>query len=129
MSATELKSKKNPLKLAVTKGFLLALFLTFFLVFLLAILLHFTELTENFLETLSLFILILSIVGGGMQAAKRAESRFLLQGLGVGLLYMAVIVIASYFSGYTIVGISFFKKILYCAGSGVIGGLIGAITR
>lgn len=129
MSAKELKNKKALLNSPLAKGVLVAMLLTFIFIFLLTILFQFTKLTEKYLEVIVLFILIFSITGGGIQAAKKAEARFLLHGLGVGLIYLTGLIIVSYFTASTIIFVTFIEKLLYCSVSGIAGGLIGAIIR
>ncbi len=129
MSYVNFESKKHPLNNALIKGLLTALISMLILVFILTIAFQFTMLSESLLETFGILILVISIIMGAIQAAKTAESRFLLHGFGVGMLYLFFILGVGYFFNYNLLDITFIKKLLYCTVSGLIGGLIGAVMK
>ncbi|MFA5535897.1 MAG: TIGR04086 family membrane protein [Bacillota bacterium] len=129
MLRVDSEPKKNLLKNALVRGFFVSLLVLIILIFLLTLIFQFTVLSESLLETFGKVVLIISIMLGGIQAAKMAESRFLLHGFGVGVLYLFFILSAGYFFNFNLLGINFLKKLLYCTISGALGGLIGAVAK
>lgn len=116
-------------RIPLVKGVLVAFLFQFLAVILLAGLFHFTGFSERYLGALISLVAFVGVVSGGACAARAAEAKYLVNGLGVGLVSFIIIVLLSLFNGavleVTSIGIG--MKALNYLGAGIIGGLLGAL--
>lgn len=111
------------------KGFFSALLISLILILLLALVFYFTRLSESHLSTMATIVLIVSVFGGGITAARLTESKFLFYGWGVGLAYLFFAVLVSILSGVSFAANPFLTKLLYCSLGGIAGGITGAFLK
>ncbi|NLC76265.1 MAG: TIGR04086 family membrane protein [Clostridia bacterium] len=111
----------------LVNGVLIAFLVQLVLILLLALLLHFTGLSDSYLNFMSTIAVIIGVSGGGMSAAKTAESRFLLNGLGVGILCLVIVLLISLFSGKGLDLTNLGVRSLSYLGAGTVGGMLGAL--
>ncbi len=78
---------------------------------------------------MALIVLIVSVFGGGITAARLVEGRFLFYGWGVGLTYLFFILLVSIFSGISFAAGPFLAKLFYCSLGGMAGGIAGAFLK
>lgn len=121
----------NPLgfcsRIPLVKGVLVAFLFQLMAVLLLAILFHFTSLSDQYLGPLISLVAFGGVVIGGACAAKAAEAKYLVNGLGVGLISLIVILVLSLINGAAFEVTSMGMKALNYLGAGIIGGLLGAL--
>ncbi|MBC7325325.1 MAG: TIGR04086 family membrane protein, partial [Moorella sp. (in: Bacteria)] len=72
---------------SVLTGLLYAMLAGLGMAVLLGLVLYFTPLSEGYLPLMASVVTALAVFGGGLQAARIAGARGLVQGLGVGLLF------------------------------------------
>src|SRR5690606_35293534 len=114
-------------RVPVLKGVLVALLIQLVLVLLLTTVFHFSSLSDNHMGMLSILIILISVVGGGMGAAKAAEARFLLNGFGVGLTCLIIVCLVSLLRGNGFDMAAMGVRTLCYLGAGTVGGMLGAI--
>ena len=110
----------------VTKCMLAAYILTAGLLLLLAFMLYRFGLSEKVVSLCIIGIYIVVTFAVGLIAGKRAGKRKFLWGLGVGVMYYAILVIVSLVvnRGIQDVSGSMLTVFFLCAGSGMLGGMI-----
>jgi putative membrane protein (TIGR04086 family) len=110
------------------KGISIALLIQFVLIFLLTALFHFSSLSDSHMGLLSIMVVTISVLVGGMMAAKAVEARFLLNGLGVGIGCLIIVLLVSIIGGNSINLADLGIRTLYYLGAGTVGGMLGAIV-
>lgn len=90
--------------------------------------LYFTPLSQGLLSLLANIIIALAVFFGGLQAARIASTRGLVQGLAVGLLFFLVILAISWPGGTFTVG-AIGRKLGICLLAGAMGGIAGLTGR
>lgn len=115
-------------RIPVLKGVFLAFGLQALILFLLVNLIHFTGLSDRHLSSFIAAGVFLGVAGGGMAAARSAEARFLLQGLGVGIICFLVVLLFSVFSDAALEMGSVGKRAITFLSAGLLGGLLGALS-
>lgn len=113
---------------AVLTGLIYSLLSGLGLATLLGFLLYFTPLSQGILSMLASVIVALAVFFGGLQAARIASARGLVQGLGVGLLFFIVVLAAGWTSGSLAMGAAS-KKLGICLLAGAMGGVAGMTGR
>lgn len=111
----------------ILKGVLLAFLIQALAVSFLVTLIHFTGLSDRHLSNLISLAVFIGVAGGGLFAAKAAEARYLLQGLGVGVVCFFIVLIVSLFNDVSLQIASAGKKALSFLGAGLVGGFLGAL--
>jgi len=94
----------------------------------LGLLLYFTPISQGMLPMLASVIVALAVFSGGLQAARIASARGLVQGLGVGLLFFLVVLAVGWTSGPLAMGAAG-KKLGICLLAGAMGGVAGITGR
>jgi putative membrane protein (TIGR04086 family) len=112
----------------VLKGVSIALLIQFVLIFLLTALFHFSSLPDNNMGLLSIMVVIVSVLIGGVVAAKAVEARFLLNGLGVGIGCLIIVLLVSLIGGNGINPAGMGIRALCYLGAGTVGGMLGALV-
>ena len=111
---------------AVIRGLIWALLITILLGIFVSLLLQYTALPENLLNSFSTFIFFISMFLGATIGARSAGYKGLLHGLSVSLIYLVFIVaIGLIWSPESFSAGLLLKRIAYSLVSGVLGGIIG----
>ncbi|KYH30910.1 TIGR04086 family membrane protein [Neomoorella mulderi] len=113
---------------AVLIGLLYAMLAGLGMATLLGLLLYFTPLSEGLLPLLASIIVALAVFLGGLQAARIATARGLVQGLTVGLLFFAVTLAMGWSGGPLALGATG-QKMGLCLLAGAMGGVAGMTGR
>lgn len=115
---------------SVSAGILRALAAAFiitavvFLVY--AALITYTNVTEESVQTVVIITTLVSVLTAGIMAAKNAENKGWLYGMGVGVVYAIVMIITGFsLSPEAELGLKTVSTILMSAAGGGIGGMIG----
>lgn len=114
-------------RVPLVKGVLVAFLFQFLAVILLASLFHFTGLSDQYLGPLVSLVAFVGVAYGGACAARAADAKYLVNGLGVGLVSLLVIVSWSLINGASFEVASIGMKALSYLGAGIMGGLLGAL--
>ncbi|MGB9781503.1 MAG: TIGR04086 family membrane protein [Moorellaceae bacterium] len=109
-------------------GLLHALGAALGLALLLGISLYATPLSEAYLPLMAAVILALAVFWGALQAARRAGSHGLWQGMGVGLMFSLVILLLSR-TGVAVDLALFFQRLGLSLLAGAMGGIAGLAGR
>jgi putative membrane protein (TIGR04086 family) len=108
----------------IFKGFIYAVTVSVILVLLISLIFYLTPLSEKFLEIISLLIIFTSVFIGGFIASKKAGTRGLVQGIGVGLIFLFFNLILSLLFGTD----EFISNVLLAkTAASLIGGSLGGI--
>ncbi|WP_258360526.1 TIGR04086 family membrane protein [Moorella sulfitireducens (nom. illeg.)] len=113
---------------AVLTGLLYAMLAGLGMATFLGLLLYFTPLSEGLLPLLASIILALAVFLGGLQAARIAAARGLVQGLVVALLFFIVTLAMGWTGGPLVLGAAG-KKLGICLLGGAMGGIAGMAGR
>ncbi|WP_172613653.1 TIGR04086 family membrane protein [Moorella sp. E306M] len=113
---------------AVLTGLLYAMLAGLGMATLLGLLLYFTPLSEGLLPLLASITVALAVFFGGLQAARIAAARGLVQGLGVGLLFFIVTLTMGWTGGPLTIGATG-QKLGLCLLAGAMGGVAGMAGR
>ncbi|MDP4133570.1 MAG: TIGR04086 family membrane protein [Bacillota bacterium] len=114
----------------ILKGVLKALFITATLLFLLALIYLWTDLSEGTEKIMVTLTAILSIIIAAFSGARKLKKQGLLTGTGTGLIYAIIL----YITGFLAFDFPGFNKgiaatFLLCAFAGAVGGIIGVNVR
>jgi putative membrane protein (TIGR04086 family) len=119
----------NPKELnlaTIFKGFIYAVTGSVILVLLVSLIFYLTPLSERFLEIISLLIIFTSVFIGGFIASKKSGNRGMVQGIGVGLIFLVFNLILTLFFGTDGFATNvLLSKIAACLIGGSLGGIIG----
>lgn len=118
----ESELKKNASR--IIKGSLLAIFISLALLFIYAMILTYTEVSESTMIPVVLVIVGISILIGSMISARTIRKNGLLNGAIVGLVYVITLYIAS---SLCLVGFSLTSNSIIMMIVGIITGIIGGI--
>lgn len=110
----------------VIKGFFSSVILILVFTFILSVILNFSSLADKHISIYISVITLVSLVFGGIIAARAAKSKFILNGIGVGVLYFLALLGYVLISGATITLALLGSKILYSSAAGLAGGIIGS---
>ena len=110
----------------IAKGSIIAIIFTLIALLIFAILLTYTDITENCMNVVIIVSSSISILLGGMISAIKIKKRGLINGMFVGLIYILTIYILSAITGS---GFKFSNDTIImfisCAIAGMVGGIIG----
>ncbi len=112
---------------AVLTGLLYAMLAGFGMAVLLGLLFYFTPLSAGLLPVLASIIVALAVFAGGLQAARIAAARGLVQGLSVGCLFF-VVTLAMGWGTPLALGVGG-QKLGLCLLAGGMGGMAGIAGR
>ncbi len=118
-------ARPNPLLF----GYLHAMLLSLFFALICGLIFHFSTLSESHLKLFSLIIILLSVFWGGFKAAQNAESKGLLHGLGVGLLFVLSTLVITFLIAEQLMFKAILNRLLLCILGGALGGIIGAFLK
>ncbi|HHU31704.1 MAG TPA: TIGR04086 family membrane protein [Clostridia bacterium] len=90
---------------------------------------HFSSLSESNLRTISIVIIVVSVFWGSFKAAQNSESRGLLHGLMVGLLFLLTTIIITFLISEPLIFKGIANRLLFCVLGGCLGGVIGALLK
>ena len=114
----------------IIKGVLLALVFSIFAMVVLSIIVFFADISDRTVSTLVLILSALSVFLGALILAKNIESRGLLNGLLLGCIYFALLIVVS---AVACGSVSFESgNILRCISvlaGGMLGGVMGINTK
>lgn len=114
--------------IAIAKGLLICLTSSLFLSILLGLILHFSNLTEDYLSLFASIIILISTFLGGAFTAKQTEKHGFLYGIGVGcLFFLTSWLLAVLFLPGQIIYISALYKSLLFISAGGLGGMVGVV--
>ncbi|WP_406678702.1 TIGR04086 family membrane protein [Moorella sp. ACPs] len=113
---------------AVLIGLLYAMLSGLGMAILIGLGLYFTPLSEGLLPLLASITVALAVFFGGLQAARNAAARGLVQGLGVGLLFFIVTLAMGWTGGSLALGATG-QKLGLCLLAGAMGGVAGMAGR
>ncbi len=108
----------------IVKGSILAIGITMIALLIFAILLTYTNISENYIHLGIIIVTAISILLGGMISTKKIQKKGFLNGMLVGLIYMLTLYIVS---GITTSGFQFSTSTIIMFASSVIAGIIGGI--
>ena len=108
----------------IVKGSILAIGITMIALLIFAILLTYTNISENYIHLGIIIVTAISILLGGMISTKKIQKKGFLNGMLVGLIYMLILYIVS---GITTSGFQFSTSTIIMFVSSVIAGIIGGI--
>lgn len=108
----------------IVKGSILAIGITMIALLIFAILLTYTNISENYIHLGIIIVTAISILLGGMISTKKIQKKGFLNGMLVGLIYMLTLYIVS---GITTSGFQFSTSTIIMFVSSVIAGIIGGI--
>lgn len=108
----------------IMKGIILAFFITIVMLFIMSILLCYTNMKENLIEPCIIFTSSFSILIGSFSVMKRVKQRGLIYGMALGIIYMLIIFVASSFIS---MDFSFGMETIIMMILGIISGAIGGI--
>lgn len=112
------------------KGMILSIIITIIMLFILAGILCFTEISENIINPSIIFISAFSILVGSFIVMKKIKEKGLIYGILLGIIYMFIIyLISSFVSMDFSVGIGSIMMISFGILSGAIGGIIGVNVK
>ncbi len=119
-------TETNSPLLYILKGTSIAYALTIFVFIIYAILLTYTDMTEENLNTVIMITVIVSVLISGFDTAKGVKSRGLLWGTTAGLVYSSIMILVGFcvVPNYEFSITSLINLILGLAGGGF-GGIIG----
>ena len=106
----------------IVKGSILAIGITMIALLIFAILLTYTNISENYIHLGIIIVTAISILLGGMISTKKIQKKGFLNGMLVGLIYMLTLYIVS---GITTSGFQFSTSTIIMFASSVIAGIIG----
>lgn len=109
------------------KNLLIAFLISGGLLFLLAFLVYRLELKENVVSIAIILVYVLSNLTAGILLGKKQQSRKFLWGLLEGTAYFVILVVVSLIVNKSTADVAgnFFFTLLICAGSGMLGGMLG----
>ncbi|MDN5344911.1 MAG: hypothetical protein PWQ18_1024 [Clostridia bacterium] len=113
---------------AVLTGLLYALLAGLAMATTLGLVLYLTPLSEGLLPLLASIIAALAVFVGGLQAARIATNRGLVQGASVGLLFFLVTLAMAWPGGSLALGLTG-QKLGLCLLAGAMGGVAGLASR
>ncbi|WP_049771639.1 TIGR04086 family membrane protein [Thermincola potens] len=87
--------------------------------------LYFSPATDKWIPASGLLIFFLSVFSGSFFAAKKAGTKGLFHGLGVGVLFFVLSLIIGLFLGAEIMGLAIGKKLITALLAGSLGGIWG----
>ena len=108
----------------IVKGSLLAIIVSVIFLIIFAVLLTYTNLSENSITPVVLAIVGLSILMGSYLSTKKIQQNGILNGAIVGIIYMLILYIVS---SVIFMDFSFSASSLIMIGCGMIAGIIGGI--
>lgn len=108
----------------IAKGSIIAIIFTMVALLIFAILLTYTDITENYMNPVIIASSSISILLGGMMSAIKIKKRGLINGMLVGLIYILTIYILSAITGS---GFKFSTGTIIMIISSTIAGMIGGI--
>lgn len=91
--------------------------------------LYFSPATEKWIPAVGLLIFFLSIFSGSFFAAKKAGTKGLFHGLGVGMMFFLICILLGVFMDADILGLAFGKKFVITLLAGSLGGIWGVGSK
>ncbi len=111
------------------KGVLLSLAISILLTVLLAVVVFFADLSDRTVSTLILLASALSVFLGAIILSKNIESRGLLNGLLLAILYFLVLFAVSSLSGAVAIDRSNLLRFISVLAAGMLGGILGINSK
>ena len=108
----------------IVKGSILAIGITMIALLIFAIILTYTDISENYIYVGIIVVTAISILLGGIISTKQIKKRGFLYGMLVGVIYMLTLYILS---GITGSGFQFSTSTVIMFGSAITAGIIGGI--
>ncbi len=124
LSAPPIQTKRFNFSATII-GTALAIFIAIILILISGTTLYYSPATEKWIPVLGLLIFFASIFSGSFFAAKKAGTKGLYHGLGVGVLFLALTFGVSAFLGSQFLGLAVSKKLVTAVLSGSLGGIWG----
>lgn len=110
-------------------GLFVGIFLSAFLGIIIGLIMYLTPISERLLPLFSRLILMVSVFGGGVLAAKSAGSKGLFHGLGVAVSFFLVVTLVSLVTGVPFMWSQAGQKLVFCFLAGACGGMLGISVK
>ncbi|HIW83403.1 MAG TPA: TIGR04086 family membrane protein [Candidatus Dorea gallistercoris] len=122
----ERQVRKDSPVMWILKALLISYIMTGVLLLLLTVLLYKLELNEKAVSAAIVAIYVLSTLIGGIAIGKMAKLRRFLWGIGLGILYFALLMAITLGVYHTLNtdGVNLVTTLILCAGGGMAGGMI-----
>lgn len=122
----ERQVRKNSPVMWILKALLISYIMTGVLLLLLTVLLYKLELNEKAVSAAIVAIYVLSTLIGGIAIGKMAKLKRFLWGIGLGILYFALLLAITLGVYHTLNtdGVNLITTLILCAGGGMAGGMI-----
>lgn len=122
----ERQVRKDSPVMWILKALLISYIMTGVLLLLLTVLLYKLELNEKAVSAAIVAIYVLSTLIGGIAIGKMAKLRRFLWGIGLGILYFALLMAITLGVYHTLNtdGVNLVTTLILCAGGGMTGGMI-----
>lgn len=122
----ERQVRKDSPVMWILKALLISYIMTGVLLLLLTVLLYKLELNEKAVSAAIVAIYVLSTLIGGIAIGKMAKMRRFLWGIGLGILYFALLMAITLGVYHTLNtdGVNLVTTLILCAGGGMAGGMI-----
>ncbi len=120
------KSELRKNSVRIIKGSIFAIIISFILLLIFAMLLCYTNLSENTIKPVVLVITGISILIGSMISTRKIRKNGLLNGSLVGFIYIVILYLVSslFLAGFSLTFNSFIMLLVGIV-TGIIGGIIG----
>lgn len=120
------KSELRENSVRIIKGSIFAIIISFILLLIFAMLLCYTNLSENTIKPVVLVITGISILIGSMISTRKIRKNGLLNGSLVGFIYIVILYLVSslFLAGFSLTFNSFIMLLVGIV-TGIIGGIIG----
>ena len=117
---------QNRSLITIMKGTLISIILTLVLLFILAIVLTYTKVSENMIPAAIIVITAISLLTGSTIANKKMKKNGILNGGIIGVIYLLTIyIVSSAISGSFSLGLKSIIMVVVGMIFGIIGGVIG----
>ena len=117
---------QNRSLITIMKGTLISVILTLVLLFILAIVLTYTKVSENMIPAAIIVITAISLLIGSTIANKKMKKNGILNGGIIGVIYLLTIyIVSSAVSGSFLLGLKSIIMVVVGMIFGIIGGVIG----
>lgn len=117
---------QNRSLITIMKGTLISIILTLVLLFILAIILTYTEVSESLIPAAIIVITAISLLIGSTIANRRLKKNGILNGGIIGVVYLVTIyIVSSAISGSFSMGVKSIIMVISGIVFGIIGGVIG----
>ena len=111
-------------------GTFIALLISIILVFILAVIVYFANISDRTISAVIFAISVISVFFGGLILAKNVDNRGLVNGLLLaGVYFLALFLVSMLVNGRVAISLNNFLRLLSILASGGLGGVLGINTK